>query len=41
MRYWIKGRRIGSVKFGRLRRIPAHEVEKMADHFPALDEALN
>ena len=41
IRYWIKKRRIGSVKFGRLRRIPAHEVEKMADRFPALEDALN
>ena len=41
VRYWIKERRIGSVKFGRLRRIPAHELDKMAKWFPSLEEALN
>ena len=41
VRYWIKERRIGSVKFGRKRRIPAHEISRMAEHFPALEEALN
>ena len=41
VRYWIKERRIGSVKFGRLRRIPAHELDMMAKWFTSLEEALN
>lgn len=38
IRSWIKDRKIGSVKFGRLRRIPARELEKMAQRFPCLEE---
>ena len=38
VRSWVKDRRIGSVKFGRLRRIPARELEKMAQRFPSLEE---
>ncbi len=38
VRSWIKDRKIGSVKIGRLRRVPARELEKMAQRFPCLEE---
>ena len=38
---WVKERKIGSVKFGRLRRIPATEIEKMAVKCPSLGEVVD
>ena len=38
VRSWVKDRTIGSVKVGRLRRIPAHELDKMIQRFPSLEE---
>ena len=38
VRSWVQDRTIGSVKIGRLRRIPAHGLDKMIQRFPSLEE---
>ena len=37
---WVKERKIGSVKFGRLRRIPAKELKKLGIRCPSLGEVV-
>ena len=38
IRSWIKDRTIGSVKIGRLRRIPADDLDKLMTRLPSLQE---
>lgn len=38
---WVKERKIGSVKFGGLRRIPSGEIEKLGIKCPSLGEVVD
>lgn len=40
VRGWIKAKVIGSIKIGRLRRIPYEEIEKIIIDFPAINQSV-